>query len=36
MAGRRCDLCNEGRDCVLKVIGDKEYDIRRLEGVGLN
>ena len=23
----KCDLCNEVRDCVPKVIGDKEYDI---------
>jgi hypothetical protein len=24
---QKCDLCNEVRDCVPKVIGDKEYDI---------
>jgi hypothetical protein len=23
----KCDLCNEVRDCVPKVIGDKEYDV---------
>jgi len=29
MTGHKCDLCNEVRDCVPKVIGDKEYDICR-------
>jgi hypothetical protein len=24
---QKCDLCNEVRDSVPKVIGDKEYDI---------
>ena len=27
MIGQKCDLCNEVRDCVPNVIGDKEYDI---------
>jgi hypothetical protein len=27
MIGQKCDLCNEVRDCVPKVIGDMEYDI---------
>ena len=24
---KKCDLCDAVRDCVLKIIGDKEYDI---------
>lgn len=27
MIGQKCDLCNEVRDCVPNVIGEKEYDI---------
>jgi hypothetical protein len=27
MIGQKCDLCNEVRVCVPKIIGDREYEI---------